>query len=126
MCKQLYYLYLFFWGEGGILEQPVFLNNISNYFYDASKWSIRFYKVALSSFFFLRLTFLLGEGVLAISLVMICKFLFLLCFFFLLFFSYLLLSIPVWCSRFLVIWFWQGFNLFSVTNLFFSVCSVLI
>ena len=46
--------------------------------------------------------------------------------FFLLFFSYLSLNIPVWCSWFLVIWFWRGFNSFSVTNLFFSICSILV
>ena len=46
--------------------------------------------------------------------------------FFLLFFSYLSLNVPVWCSWFLVIWFWRGFNSFSVINLFFSICIILV
>ena len=36
------------------------------------------------------------------------------------------LNIPVWCSLFLLIWFWWGFISFSVTNLFFSIFIILL
>ena len=37
VITDFFLFFSFFWGEGGVVEHPVFLNNISTYFPDASK-----------------------------------------------------------------------------------------